>query len=1080
MVGPVHGLLAICVCAGAAFAQAQSATLSDAPPRASLIQLSAPDGNNKLTIAGAPGSVPGGSTVVALTIDTGHYATVRAGSDGSFSQTTFAPAGTSLLVKVDPTAPQSVNMQNLARLAGTVVRVPEGASIDPGIAFAGAGPTRAPLAPLEAPTFTLSGKINASQFQPGGSIEVMGTLEVRSSALQSSGDIHVSVQAAVERLSEAGGAGSAAFNIFSSVFLTPTGLTLDRAPNGFRKDAEITLVRSGSDLARATLNLSIPLRSDLAAGFYRPYLVFDFGDIPLEPLDQPRWAQVQVTARRPKNQGQFGGIPASLYLPVIRVGDPATPRLFWTLLLDTSSNGTRGVVAMEDRSRFGLSQRIVTPSDVFIIPRLDPITGQPAVYRLDPFLPTMAAGDRGNPPNPPLVPLRFPSGSLTVRIQRPDGSTVQIGPAPFAQSRMRAPLDRDGVPLSETGSLTDAYELSTMDSRFEVTFAQDGRHVITAEGWVEDIWGNRWNGGGTYEVFVAGSLSLDTAVLPGSVFEVGDVLTPGLAITPPVPANVKLRVRLAPNSDPKRMIDRTIEGRANRFGYFSPSGQGFRFDEPGEYRVDLTATSIDGLGNWRMGSRTWGGVVAPRTTSIIAHGRRGLDGSTASGQSTPAQWFFRTDTGVKVPGGHLNFPFKRGDVVWAQRSDSDSPKLTFEDPTGNLVKLLGLNTDDAAVGEIKLGSYSPENIDPLFDPTKAAGWGYSYTSAQRPLVRVREIITQADGVPNVYWSFKEHYAGQIGSARTGDLPNDIKFQYGGAVLRGTALATPLYAIYGSLFVLVPDDDPGGGSRIFPPFQGNGGGQSGGPIMKLKGKEIDLFVHLTGVRPGSILEVGDNVSISGAIGPPFPAQVSTRVTTPSGRIVQFSGSANLVGYYYHPENDFVVDEQGRYIVDVRVTFEGQTSVGPVTQPFPTGDVLGSADGRFSFYVVPRDSAPLSVLLPNRTILPAPAQLDITASAPPGFTITGGHVTTMMPGFLLQEQTLTSSNGQIAYHYDPVALARDFPNLDLNPPADVITISLFAQGTNSVGQPAYAAAAVVLHGQELFNLYGPVRHRAVRVR
>jgi uncharacterized protein (TIGR03437 family) len=76
--------------------------------------------------------------------------------------------------------------------------------------------------------------------------------------------------------------------------------------------------------------------------------------------------------------------------------------------------------------------------------------------------------------------------------------------------------------------------------------------------------------------------------------------------------------------------------------------------------------------------------------------------------------------------------------------------------------------------------------------------------------------------------------------------------------------------------------------------------------------------------------------------------------------------------------------------------------------------------------------------------------------------------MMPGFLLQTNQLTASAGALAYRYDPATLARDFPNLDLNPPADVITISLFGQTTNAQGQPTYAARMLALHGQEFFNL------------
>src|SRR5215813_5635644 len=109
---------------------------------------------------------------------------------------------------------------------------------------------------------------------------------------------------------------------------------------------------------------------------------------------------------------------------------------------------------------------------------------------------------------------------------------------------------------------------------------------------------------------------------------------------------------------------------------------------------------------------------------------------------------------------------------------------------------------------------------------------------------------------------------QIGVGPSGDLPNDFKLTYGAAVLRGAAVGRARYAIYGALWVQLPPSEGPGRTRTFPPFQGNGGGPSGGPIMTLKGRAIDLFVHLTGVRPGSVLETGDTFALSGAVGPPL--------------------------------------------------------------------------------------------------------------------------------------------------------------------------------------------------------------------
>src|SRR5207244_1770420 len=141
--------------------------------------------------------------------------------------------------------------------------------------------------------------------------------------------------------------------------------------------------------------------------------------------------------------------------------------------------------------------------------------------------------------------------------------------------------------------------------------------------------------------------------------------------------------------------------------------------------------------------------------------------------------------------------------------------------------------------------------------------------------------------------FNDQYGLQVGAGPAGDLPNDFKFEYGGIVLRGPALAQPQYDIYGALFILVPDSDPSG-TRVFPPFQGNGGGPSGGPLFQLKGKNIDAFVHLTSVRPGTVLETGDTFSIAGAVAPALPGLVSATITLPSGAVVRQSGRANRVG------------------------------------------------------------------------------------------------------------------------------------------------------------------------------------------
>ena len=1076
-------LLWTCVTAGAqtpAFAP-----VPDNPPRASLISISAPNPAGDVTVTGAAGSVSNGSRLILVTLDTGHFVQATAAGNGSFNATIFAPPGTSIMVKADPTGASLARLRflptgqpedegELAALPGTIVRVADSASTGGATSFGGAGLTR-PVEPPQLPAWTFQGTIASREYQPGGSIRVQGTLRISSTALLTADSVRANTRLSIERLSGADGQGAFGQDVYASMFMTATGLPIERisssaSPAALAKNDVWNLTRTGTQ-AEAAIDMTLQLPADLPAGYYRPYISFAFDNtVPIEsPLsrgiifsDRPR--------RRPSIFNQMGLISA--YLPIVKVGSPAAPRMYWTLLSDTLSNGTRGTGAIEDRNRFGLASRIVTQSENFVIPRTDS-AGQPVLYRLEPFAPTIASGDRGTPPNTPLIPFRFPSGTLTVRVQKPDGSTDTLGPAPFTQSRMRGLAKSNGEPLSIGGGhITDLYQLSTMDSRFSYAFPQDGRYVITLDGSIEDVWGNTWRGGGTYEVHIGRTLSLDTAVLPGTPFEVGDVLNPGVVLSPPVPASVEVRFRMVPNSESSRLSERTVRGVANRFGYFSQAG-GIPLNDAGEYRVDVTATYRDDQGNLWMGSRTWGGVIAPRTTSLIAHGRRGIDSGTTIGP----QWFFRTQTGI--PDFHFPFGFHSGDVSWLQKSDASVALISVQDPLGTFGNLLrqrnlpltwgpGSFDERRTTGEIPLFSSRPDGIDPHIDPAKVDLWAYSYRSVQRPLVRVREVIGE-EAVSGPYWRFEDAYASQIGAGEQGDRTNDIKFQYGAAVLRGSAIGnTAQYAIYGSLFVLIPDNDPGGGSRTFPPFQGNGGGPSGGPIMRLKGRDINLFIHPTAVRPGSVLELGDNFSVAGAVGPPLAANVSVKITKPGGQIVEFSGRANKVGYFYQPTRDFAVDQTGIYTVDLTVGYDGLTSAGQLTQPFPSGDVLGTSNGRFYVYAVARGSALLSANVPQQSTMAAPGALDLIATPPAGFTLRSGHYTATMPGFLLQSGDITPSSGQFSYRYDAQALSADFPNLDTAPPADLVTLTLFGSGTDADGQNADTARIIVLHGSELLNL------------
>ena len=65
-----------------------------------------------------------------------------------------------------------------------------------------------------------------------------------------------------------------------------------------------------------------------------------------------------------------------------------------------------------------------------------------------------------------------------------------------------------------------------------------------------------------------------------------------------------------------------------------------------------------------------------------------------------------------------------------------------------------------------------------------------------------------------------------------------------------------------------------------------------------------------------------------------------------------------------------------------------------------------------------------------------------------------MTALMPGVVLEDGSLTVRNNGLTYDYDPVGLAAGVPILDVERngqpvAADVVTVSLFGQGTDSEG-------------------------------
>ena len=77
--------LTLLALSGAACCAMAASPPVDIPPRTSLIDVSSPDAGGNVRLTGRPGAVPPHYFVIAVTMDTGHFAHTKA-ADGSFQQ----------------------------------------------------------------------------------------------------------------------------------------------------------------------------------------------------------------------------------------------------------------------------------------------------------------------------------------------------------------------------------------------------------------------------------------------------------------------------------------------------------------------------------------------------------------------------------------------------------------------------------------------------------------------------------------------------------------------------------------------------------------------------------------------------------------------------------------------------------------------------------------------------------------------------------------------------------------------------------------------------------------------------------
>jgi hypothetical protein len=868
-----------------------------------------------------------------------------------------------------------------------------------------------------------------SQWQPGIPLNIQANLRVYDTMLAALDSKNIKADGFValvtaERTFDAEGHLRLPSDERMSTLLTPTGLGIEGGTQGavskkigyaFRTPVDelltvpLAAAKKIDNYREAIFNFSTKLPDDLPPGLYR--LRVDYG---VTVKNRYYSLNAEPFAKRPFFKGRQ--TESEIYSPPIpasakHIGgkfvDASTikPRIPWVLLANYNSNGYRGVIALEDQPFFALSNRNLIPDDV-ILPLYDENNPKNVLaYNLEPQFPTDTICDRQN------IPLDYAKGQLSIQVIQPDGKQVDLGTAPFVAKQGAWPTTKN---TKFTQWKPPVY----------------GQYTIKATGWTEDIWGNRYEGGGTYKLWIAKRMTLATATFQGQAYSVGNRYGRDIGFSPAVPADVEITATLLPNSDPKQAKTISFTGRASAGGLFT-AAQGMKplpFDAPGEYSAQILAKYTDADGHLWVESMRHAGVVYPLDTSIVAHGKKVQikDKLFDRGETNLEGWHnLQTDEQQLQ---HINFPYNAGDVLLIASEGEGANKIEPVLSWDYKDKPMGYDAAIQGIGLTNIKLQTTNGYAPHLFPEYITDWLYYYSAGPRPGFMGRFLVAD-DGVRAPYWpTSSTNFGGQINASSNGDAPGDIYRLIGGVVIRKQN-QTPLYAGYMATAFILPKGT--NNNRVIAP-----GSEE---IMGSTGEKSRIFLAMN-ARPGMVYEVGTTFAPAFQIDPMLPVNMKFVLSYPDGRQVAASGVGDAGGSWAGTER-WTLDMPGLYRYTVDGNWNGYTALVP-----------GLPKDGGAIYVIekekPANASGLTFDLPPLTkIDPSKATKFVGRS-----TAKEINYALIIPGAVLAQGALPVNNGKFEFTFDPAALHNLAQTYDVKNQrsgkaelADVVHLTFFSKET-----------------------------------
>ena len=571
-----------------------------------------------------------------------------------------------------------------------------------------------------------------------------------------------------------------------------------------------------------------------------------------------------------------------------------------------------------------------------------------------------------------------------------------------------------------------------------------GRYTVTATGWIDDAFGRRYRGGGTYHFWIAKRMTLATATFQGQPYPVGSTYGRDTQFNPAVPADVTVTASLYPDSSAARVRTITYAGRATAAGLFG-AAQGmksFPLDAPGEYHASLLATYTDGEGHLWVSTMRHAGVVYPEPSGVIARGKKLQVGT---------KYVDRGDTNfeghLEASGeGHLHhitFPYLAGDVLLMAAegygTNKIEPVLTYQMPGDTSAWDTTLND----VGRTNLRIQTSNGYSPHLYPEYITAMEYYYGAAPRPGFMGRFLVGEST-VRAPYWSLSPNsFGGQIGASPNGDAPGDIYRLLGGVVLRRPG-QDPLYSGYiSSAFMLHRGTN---NNRVVAA----GSEDLNGPL----GEKARFY--LVGLRPGTAFPVGATYRPALQIDPLLPVGIHFTLTYPDGRQKVADGVGDRFGSFAG-STAWPLDVAGVYRYQIAASWNGFTGRMPG---------LPESGGEFFVYSPTKPAGAAGLRIDGAS--------QRTFSASTGVTIAGSttapvvHYTLITPGAVIEQGDLAVQGGKFQYVFDPAAVHQKVPLYDITSITTgkpqigrVIHLTFFAE-ERAGGTAFFDVSRVILRG------------------